>query len=252
MTSTPPRLTRMRFHGPLSDARAARLVARLAATAPATVLDLGCGWGELMLDLLDAVPAAAGVGVDVDAEDLDRGRGNALARGLGERVMFVEGSAAEHEQEPADVVLCLGASHALTDATPPLHTAAALKELRSRVAPGGRVLLGESYWERTPRTEELSHMWPDASADELLRLGDLTDLAVEAGFRVEWLETATTGEWEEFEAAYLADKEVWLAANAGNPEAAEVAAGVERHRRSYLRGYRGLMGQAYLTLVPVV
>ena len=56
----PPRFARLAFHGPLSEARAARLVARLTRTAPATVLDLGCGWGELMLRILAAVPGAAG------------------------------------------------------------------------------------------------------------------------------------------------------------------------------------------------
>ncbi|GIG65334.1 SAM-dependent methyltransferase [Phytomonospora endophytica] len=251
MTSEPPRLTRMRFHGPLSDARAKRLVAGLAATGPATVLDLGCGWGELMLDLLDAAPGAKGTGVDLAADDLERGRRNAAERGLGDRAEFVEVSATGYEHEPADVVLCLGSSHALSDATPPEHTAAALAALRKHVAPGGRVLLGESYWERTPTPVELANMWPDASAGELLPLAELATLSVAAGFRVAWLETVTVGEWEEFEAAYLADKELWLADNPGDPKAAEIAAGVERHRRSFLAGYRGVMGQAYLTLVPV-
>ncbi|HEY1178559.1 MAG TPA: methyltransferase domain-containing protein [Phytomonospora sp.] len=251
MTSEPPRLTRMRFHGPLSDDRAERLVARLAATGPATVLDLGCGWGELMLDLLDAVPGAEGTGVDIASDDLDRGRRNAADRGLADRVTFVEASATGFAHEPADVVLCLGASHALSDATPPGHTEAAFTALRERVAPGGRVLLGESYFERRPTDAELAAMWPDASPDELLPLADLARIAVETGFRVAWLETATVGEWEEFEAAYLSDKEVWLARNPGHPEAAAIAEQVSAHRRSFLAGYRGVMGQAYLTLVPV-
>lgn len=42
----PPRLGRLVFHGPLSERRAGDLVRRLAAGAPRTVLDLGCGWGS--------------------------------------------------------------------------------------------------------------------------------------------------------------------------------------------------------------
>jgi cyclopropane fatty-acyl-phospholipid synthase-like methyltransferase len=40
--------------------RAARFVGELAARTPATVLDIGCGWGELMLRILAAVPDASG------------------------------------------------------------------------------------------------------------------------------------------------------------------------------------------------
>ena len=42
----PLRLTRLTFHGPLSEARAARLVSRLTRTDPHTVLDIGCGWAS--------------------------------------------------------------------------------------------------------------------------------------------------------------------------------------------------------------
>src|SRR5580698_5318723 len=97
----PPRLTRLAFHGPLSEPRAARLVARLARKRPASVLDLGCGWGELLLRVLDAVPGAVGTGIDLSAADLGRAQGNALTRGLDGRVSFLEESAVETAREPA-------------------------------------------------------------------------------------------------------------------------------------------------------
>jgi SAM-dependent methyltransferase len=250
----PPRLTRLTFHGPLSDARATRLVDRLAGTRPRTVLDIGCGWGELMLRLLEAVPGATGVGLDLNGEDLARGRANAAARGLAGRAEFAEESgldAAGNGRGPADVVLCLGASHALSGEEPPGHTPAALAALRGLVAPGGRVLLGEGYWQRPPDHAELAAMWPGAHAGELTGLAGLADLAVAAGFRPAWIETADGGEWDDFESGYLADKEEWLAAHADHPRAEETREQADRHRASYLRGYRGVLGIAYLTLVPV-
>ncbi|MFK0294650.1 SAM-dependent methyltransferase [Streptomyces sp. NPDC090442] len=253
-TSTaPPRLTRLAFHGPLSPARATGMIDRLTAatTAPATVLDIGCGWAELMLRLLAALPGATGVGIDLRADDLARGRANAEARGLAERVRFAEGSAVTLDRQPADVVLCLGASHALSEARPPEHTAAALRALRRLVAPGGRVLLGESYWQRPPTDRELAAMWPDASRTEFHDLAGLVDLAVAAGFRPAWIETASDDEWEAFESSYQADVEEWLAAHPDHPLASETRDRVDRHRRSWLCGYRGVMGLAYLTLVPV-
>ncbi|MFF4899288.1 SAM-dependent methyltransferase [Streptomyces sp. NPDC001068] len=241
----PPRLTRLTFHGPLSEDRAAALVRRLADPHPTTLLDIGCGWGELMLRLLEAVPGARGVGLDVHAGDLARGRRAAGERGLAGRVEFAEESAQGTARGPADVVLCLGASQALGD-----DPETALRELRRLVNDGGRVLLGEGFWQRTPTEEELSGMWPGASAADHHDLATLIGLAVAAGFRPEWTETASPAEWEEFESAYQADQEVWLAANPGHPLATETRARLDTHRSSWLT-YRGVLGLAYLTLVPV-
>jgi SAM-dependent methyltransferase len=247
----PTRLTKLTFHGPLSEARAARIVARLTANRPGTVLDIGCGWGELMLRILAAAPQATGTGLDTDQGDLARGRASAQARGLGDRVTFVQESAVKTSGGPADLVLCVGSSHALTDAEPPGHLVAALAELRRLVSPGGRVLLGEGFWHRTPTESELAGMWPGTTAGEFGDLAGLVDLAVAAGFRPAWTETATLEEWEDFESGYQCDEEEWLAAHGDHPEAAGLRAQVDQHRSYWLRGYYDLLGMAYLTLVPV-
>ncbi len=245
-----PRLTRLTFHGPLSEARAARLVSRLTRTDPRTVLDIGCGWGELMLRILAAAPEATGLGLDTDEGDLARGRDNARARGLGDRVTFVQESAAGTARAPADLVLCVGSGHALTDVQPPGHTAAALRELRRLVTAGGRVLFAEGFWHRTPTEAELAGMWPGTTAAEFGDLASLVDLAVGAGFRPSWIETASLEEWEDFESGYQCDAEEWLAAHGGHPSAAGIRERLDQHRSYWLRGYYGLLGQACLTLVP--
>ncbi|MEU6530839.1 methyltransferase domain-containing protein [Streptomyces sp. NPDC046928] len=250
LSDGPPRLTRLTFHGPLSEQRVGRLVERLARTEPATVLDIGCGWGELMLRVLEAVPGASGVGIDLNTEDLARGRRIAQERGLAGRVRFVEESATGTSHGPADLVLCVGSSQALTTLEPPGLITDALRALRGLVAEGGRVLLGEGFWQRPPTEAELAGMWPGASATDHHDLGTLLDLAVEAGFRPEWTETADAGEWEEFESAYQADAEVWLAEHPGHPRAAETRERLDRHRAQWM-SYRGVLGLAYLTLVPV-
>ncbi|MFI7015334.1 SAM-dependent methyltransferase [Streptomyces sp. NPDC050164] len=243
--TTPARHTRLTFHGPLSEPRADRLVTRLTRHAPTTVLDIGCGWGELMLRILAATPKATGTGIDLNAEDLARGRQAADARGLTARVRFLEESATGTPHGPADLVLCVGASQALGSRLPQ-----ALGELRGLVSDGGRVLLGEGFWHRTPTDAELARMWPDAKATDHPDLATLVDLAIEAGFRPEWTETASLDEWEEFESAYLADTEVWLAEHPDHPLAEETRQRADRHRAAWLT-YRGVLGLAYLTLVPV-
>ncbi|MEV6247753.1 class I SAM-dependent methyltransferase [Streptomyces sp. NPDC051742] len=247
----PPRLGGLTFHGPLSEARATRLIERLAATEPADVLDIGCGWGELLLRVLEAAPAAKGVGIDINAEDLARGRALAEARGLAGRVEFVEESALGTDRGPVDAILCLGSSQALCDPEQPHDPAAALRELRRLLRPGGRVVLGEGFWEHTPTDEELAGMWPGAATGDHFPLGDLVDLAIEAGFRPAWIETASADEWEEFESGYRYDTEVWLAAHPDHPLAAKTRERVDRQRATWLNGYRRVLGIAYLTLVAV-
>ncbi|MER8045887.1 class I SAM-dependent methyltransferase [Streptomyces sp. NPDC094032] len=246
----PPRFgSGLVFHGPLSEGRAGRLVARIAAASPGSVLDIGCGQGELMLRVLEAVPGAEGVGIDIDGDELVLGRELAAGRGLAERVEYVEESGLGTAHGPADAVLCLGSGQALC-AEGTYDLGVILRELRRLVRPGGRVLLGEGFWQRTPTEAELATMWPGAAVGDHPPLAELVELTVAAGFRPLWVETAGDEEWEEFESGYRHDLELWLAANPRHPLAAETRARVDRQRAAWL-GYRGLLGIAYLTLVPV-
>ena len=242
----PPRLTRLTHHGPLSDARAAAIVARLARARPATVLDVGCGWGELLLQLLAAVPGATGLGVDRNVDDLDRGRRAAAERDLTDRVVFADRPVPELTG-PFDVVLCVGSSQAFADS--PGHLPAVFAALRGLVAPGGRVLLGEGFWESPPPPDRLARMWPGASADDHPDLADLVDAAVAGGFRPGAVGTASRDEWDAFESGYAADAEEWLVARPAHADAAAVRTRLDAHRASWLRGYRGLLGMAYLELL---
>lgn len=241
---TPPKLgtgSRLAFHGPLSEERASRLVAELAAREPATVFDYGSGWGELLLRILAAVPGARGTGVDIHGPDIVRGRALAAERGLAERATFIEGPAADHA-EPADLVLNLGSYQAF--GTIP----EALKALRALVKPGGRLLFGAEIWDRTPTDRELAAMWPGTTVEECLYLPDVVEAATAEGFRPLRIETATRAEWEEFESGYAADTEEWLLAHPDHPEAAEVREKLDTHLSIWLRGTHGVFGFAYLTL----
>ena len=233
--------TRLTFHGPLSTERADRLAAGLAAGRPANVVDYGCGWGELLLRVLEAAPAANGVGIDIDGPDLARGRENAKKRGLSGRVSFIEGPATHHAR-PADVVISCGAYQAF-GAIPE-----ALRALRALVKPAGLLLFGAEIWDRSPTDEQLANMWPGMTVDDCLHLPGLVDAATAEGFRPLRIQTATRGEWEEFESGYAAGAEEWLLANGDHPKAEQVRAKLDHHRSIWLRGHRDVLGYAYLTL----
>jgi hypothetical protein len=233
--------TRLTFHGPLSAERADRLAAELAASGPETVADYGCSWGDLLLRVLTAAPAALGVGVDIHGLDIARGRENADKRGLADRAVFIEGAAADHTSK-ADVVINCGAYHAFGSIP------VALKALRILVSPAGLLLFGAEIWDRTPTEQELSAMWPGTTLETCLYLPEVVDAAVEAGFRPLRIETATRGEWDEFESGLATGAEEWLLANPDHPEAGQVRDRLDAHLSIWLRGHRDAMGFVYLTL----
>jgi SAM-dependent methyltransferase len=243
MTDVPPPGSgaRLHFMGPLSTGRADRLAADLASGRPSTVTDLGCGWGELLLRVVAAAPGAAGAGVDTGSRDIARARANADARGLAHRVTFVEAPAAGH-RDRADVVISVGAYQAFGS------VADALGALHDLVNPGGRLLFGAEFWERPPTPERLANMWPGITADDCTDLAGLADAAVTAGFGPLRVETATRDEWDEFESGLAAEREEWLLAHPDHPAAGTVRGELDRQRSIWLRGHRGVMGFAYLTL----
>jgi precorrin-6B methylase 2 len=233
--------SRLTFNSPLSDERADRLATELASHEPVTVIDFGCGWGELLLRVLEAAPQARGIGVEVHGADVERARGNAAERGLAHRVTFFEGEAKEH-LSAADLVINSGAYQAFGSIPD------ALQAIRPLVNPGGRLLFACEIWERTPSADELASMWPGTAIDTCLYLPDLVDQAVAAGFRPLGVEISTRGEWDRFESGFAAGSEEWLLANSDHDEADTVRARLDAHRTIWLRGSREAIGYAYLTL----
>jgi cyclopropane fatty-acyl-phospholipid synthase-like methyltransferase len=190
--------SRMRWNTPLSEGHAALLLEHLGVTGGDDVLDLGCGWGELLLRAIADLPAARGTGVDSDPWAVQRGRDAAGKRGLAELVTFIAGDCSVWEKA-ANRVLCIGASHAWGG------TAQSLSALCGLVCPGGRVLFGDGYWEHPP-TRDAAALF----GDDVLPLGDLVQAVTAAGWRVIHLSTADQREWDDFEETWRAGRREWL------------------------------------------
>ncbi|MFG1842587.1 SAM-dependent methyltransferase [Micromonospora sp. NPDC049175] len=235
------RHARMRWNTPLSPEHAALLLQRLDVRPGARVLDLGCGWGELLLRAVAAggvsgPVATRGVGVDTDGDVLERGRRLAADRSLNRHVTFVMGEAAAW-QEPADRILCIGSAHAFGGTRPALDALAAV------VRPGGRLLFGDAYWEHPPTPEVEEIFGPD-----VVTLPGLVEAARERGWRVLHLSTADQREWDDFESTFLAGRQEWLLTYPEDPRAADVRTQLDDRLREYVAGYRGTLGLAYLVL----
>jgi SAM-dependent methyltransferase len=215
------------FNAPLSLTRASGLIRQLAPQPGERVLDLGCGWGELLVHLVSSAPGVEGDGIDSSRLAIERGR-----RSAPPSVRLHVGDAGAWD-EPADVVVCIGASHAFGG------TPGALSAIRRLLRPGGRGLLGEGFWARLPSAAALKGLG-GATEDELTELRGLLKLAEKAGLEVVSHEVAGLDEWDEFESRWCDG--LWAT---GLPEAVAVA---DEHRNAYVDGYRGTLGFAYLVL----
>lgn len=182
---------RIPFDAPLSDARASALVDELAVAPGGHVVDLGCGWAELLLRIVEAHPGTTGTGVDVDLGALNRGVREASFRGLHERVELIEGDATQFEDR-ADVVLCVGAAEQLGRASRALHLVAEILE------PGGVALFADRIWNAPAGAVAR------AGLGELPVLDGLLALARAAGFRVTSYDVSSPAEWTAYADAWRA------------------------------------------------
>src|SRR5207248_3399220 len=98
------------FMAPLSEERANTLVAFLAANLSGLVVDVGCGWGELLLRVLEASPRSRGLGIDLKPESIEHAMSLARQRHLSDRLTLVSGDAKEKIPMSAQAVICVGAS----------------------------------------------------------------------------------------------------------------------------------------------
>jgi SAM-dependent methyltransferase len=238
---------------PLSDATVAALLAALEVPPEGRVVDLGCGAGEWLARLRGRV-ACAVTGVDEAPPALEAARARlddpdppeAGAVGVGRPVDLVRADAATWAEEARlagrtyDAALCVGSTHALGGLLRTLDTVAGL------VAPGGRALVGDGFWEAEPTPPALDAL--GAARDDLLDLAGTTAAARAAGLRVHEVVTSTPEEWDAYERAWCGALEAFADTCPGDPLAAAARAVAAAHRDGYVHGYRGVLGFTVLVV----
>jgi trans-aconitate methyltransferase len=227
------RYSALNWNSPLSESHAEELLNQLDLPSAKSIVDLGCGWGELLIRATGRLPdGSTAEGVDNDSNVLHRGREAAKTRQP--NVTFTELESGSWKGL-ADRAICIGSSHTLGGS----------KEMMQRLAkhvPTGRVLVGDTCWEKPP---------PDATRamfDEVEPLADLVAAARDAGWYVLHLSTVDQREWDDFESRHRAGLRQWLIENPSDPRVAEVTAQQDAREKEYLTTYRGLLGFVYLIL----
>ena len=221
------------FNSPMTGQTADQIVSMIAARDPHTVLDVGCGWAELLLRVLEALPGARGVGVDNEPRHIKRAERNATRRLLDQRVSFVEDI---DDAGACDVVICIGSEHVYGTYSDALHAMA------SRVRPGGCSVFGTLFWQQDPGAELLEDF------GELPQLDEVIADAIGAGWQVEQTLVASLADWDTFEFGFMADWETKAKDTPDPAVAAEARRRADDYRSAYI-GRRGVLGFVTLCLI---
>ena len=221
---------------PVSVPAVRRLLARLDPAASGRVVDLGCGAGAWLFELLETRPDLTAVGVDA-ALHPDRDQ-HARLRGVADRLTWMEADAATWAPaggEPQDAVLCIGASHAFGG----LH--GTLDAIRRHLRPGGRALLGETIWEQHPSAAAQEAL--DAGPESFPTLAQLAPTFEQHGFEVGYAHVSSAQEWDDYEWSWTGSLVAWAQREARTDADREQALAAARtHRLQWIEGYRGELG----------
>lgn len=230
-----------RFNSPIEPSHLELLAAHLLRGEPEKILDLGCGTGQWLLELLTCAPSAQGLGVDLDTFGIEEAVRRTKLAGLEDRVDWRVQDASV-ASDVADAVVCVGSSHAFGGLLPTLEA------LHALLTPGGRALIGESLWMAQPGQAYLDLVGED---EGLLDHAGNVRAIEQAGFDVVFASTASLREWDVFEWGFY---RVALEYARSHPEDAEAAARLERQRRwrdGYLSMGRGVRGFGYYVVRAV-
>lgn len=222
---------------PLDDASVRRLLERGLPSGDERVLDLGCGPGEWLLRALATRPRLHAEGVDISEDALAQARQAASNLGVQERLVLHHQKAEDFvSSQPFDLVLSFGAAHAFGGLLPTLAAA------RGHLAPGGRVLIGDGFWDGAP------------SRDAVEMLGDFTDLAttvdrvVADGWTPVDGHVSTRQELDDYEWACWGSLASWALDHPADPDNSDVLATATTRRSAWLRAYRDTFGFVSLVL----
>jgi ubiquinone/menaquinone biosynthesis C-methylase UbiE len=130
VTYDDPGLQRFTYR-PIHDA----VLTRIDGTEPRTLVDLGCGTGQLTQRLVRSFPGATVVGVDLSAGMLTEAAGRLRRAGDAGRLVRADARQLPFAASTVDVVVCTESFHWYPD------QAGTLSELARVLKPGGRLLI---------------------------------------------------------------------------------------------------------------
>lgn len=212
------------------------LLGRLCRLRPdQTILDLGCGKGELLCTWARD-HGTEGIGVDIFAPLIADAERRAIELCVDDRVTFVTGDAGTYDpgDRHFDVVACIGAAWVGGSLS---QTLALMR--RHAADDDSLLLVGEPF-----RRDEAT------TADDRRTLAGLLDVFEESRLDLVEMVIASHESWDRYRARKWWTADRWLHDNPSSPEAPEVRQHLDSSRRKYLEGERSSQRWGVFVLRP--
>jgi len=227
------------YNSPLSPDRAERLIGQLNLAPGNRVLDIGCGDGLFLLNVV-ARYQAFGIGVDNDPSLTQEAQESAAQRNLESLTRFLTLEAAAYVPETLfDLILCIGSEFTIGGYE------SLLKKMRTMVDVGGLALVGTVVWKRPPSEEYLRLMNGENPYHDYITT---FDLAEQQGWLVLEHSRSNEDEWDSFEGKFTRARYLKLLQNPDDPNFEAGMARMRAWQRGYLTHGRDTMGFCFFLL----
>lgn len=145
--------------------------------AGGSLLEVGCGTGNLQIQIAKAFPVARCAGIDIDPTGIQCARSAVRQAGLEDRITIIEGNMADSVQpESFDVVVMVEVLHEISPEIRPRVVAGCANALRKG---GWLVIVDETYPSTLAEAREPDFLFPVQTGLEELMWGNIVPTRVE-------------------------------------------------------------------------
>lgn len=205
------------------------------------VIDFGSGFGEGLV-LWARAFGISGLGIDIRPAACERARNKIKAQGLEDQIEIACGKAAEHPVEPQsyDVAACIGATFIWKGGFKE-----AVRAMRGAITSGGRLIVGEVYWQRSNVPPEYAQREPSFRTEY-----EILHMAREEGLELIYVLHSSQDDWDHYESENWRGLSDWLDENPTHPQREDVMRHLHESQEEYMHFTREYLGWALYVLKP--
>jgi cyclopropane fatty-acyl-phospholipid synthase-like methyltransferase len=219
---------------PVTEAKLNSLIPLLKLKDDSSVLDIGCGKGEMLIKLAENY-RIKGIGVDKSPYCIKDCNKNKAERVPDADLEFQLMDGADYRTENQfDMACCIGSSWVFGG-----HEKT-LKALSTMTKPGGLILVGEPHWLKEPDPEYLEA--EEMTRDSFLSHHGNVRVGEQLGLRCIYTLDSDREGWDYYESLHWWAVEDYLANNPRDPDALEIRLANEKSKETYLRWGRDTLG----------